>query len=159
MEPNSLQTEKPTEDRPKHNLKNAIFVVVIGLLLLGGYFVYQNLRGVGPAINSPSQDIVDLLEDGNQTEMPLKLPEGFRIEIFAKNLPGARVIAQDGMGNFWISRTSAGVVTMLEMKDGKVVELTPGSLFYIPPTAHDSWVIGDEDYVSLHFLGGDQYAK
>ena len=45
------------------------------------------------------------------------------------------------------------------MKDGEVVELTPGTLFYIPPAAHDSWVIGDEVYVSLHFLGGDRYAK
>ena len=45
------------------------------------------------------------------------------------------------------------------MKDGEVVELTPGTLFYVPPAAHDSWVIGDEPYVSLHFLGGDQYAK
>jgi len=24
---------------------------------------------------------------------------------------------------------------------------------------HDSWVIGDEPYVSLHFLGADHYAK
>ena len=45
------------------------------------------------------------------------------------------------------------------MKDGEVVELTPGTLFYVPPAPHDSWVIGDEPYVSLHFLGGDQYAK
>jgi hypothetical protein len=45
------------------------------------------------------------------------------------------------------------------MKDGKVVELTPGSLFYVPAAPHDSWVVGDEVYVSLHFLGGDQYAK
>ena len=45
------------------------------------------------------------------------------------------------------------------MKDGEVVELTPGSLFYVPAAPHDSWVVGDEVYVSLHFLGGDQYAK
>jgi quercetin dioxygenase-like cupin family protein len=45
------------------------------------------------------------------------------------------------------------------MKDGKVVELTPGALFYVPPIPHDSWVIGDEPYVSIHFLGTDQYAK
>lgn len=44
------------------------------------------------------------------------------------------------------------------MIDGEVVELTPGTLFYVPPAAHDSWVIGDEPYVSLHFLGGDRYA-
>lgn len=42
--------------------------------------------------------------------------------------------------------------------DGRVVELCAGSLFYIPPTAHDSWVIGDEPYVSLHLLGADHYA-
>jgi quercetin dioxygenase-like cupin family protein len=45
------------------------------------------------------------------------------------------------------------------MKDGEIIELTPGSLFYIPPVAHDSWVIGDEPYVSLHFLGAGHYAK
>jgi hypothetical protein len=45
------------------------------------------------------------------------------------------------------------------MKDGEVAELTPGTLFYVPPAKHDSWVIGDETYVSLHFLGTDQYAK
>src|ERR1051325_3646145 len=38
------------------------------------------------------------------------------------------------------------------MADGEVIELTPGKLFYIPPAAHDSWVVGDEQYVSLHFM-------
>jgi hypothetical protein len=42
---------------------------------------------------------------------------------------------------------------------GSQFELTPGSLFHIPPIAHDSWVIGDEPYVSLHFFGATQYAK
>jgi mannose-6-phosphate isomerase-like protein (cupin superfamily) len=44
-------------------------------------------------------------------------------------------------------------------KDGSQIELTPGNLFYIPPVAHDSWVVGEESYVSLHFLGADHYAK
>jgi quercetin dioxygenase-like cupin family protein len=44
------------------------------------------------------------------------------------------------------------------MKDGAATELAAGSLFYVPPTAHDSWVIGDEPYVSLHFMGTEQYA-
>jgi quercetin dioxygenase-like cupin family protein len=43
--------------------------------------------------------------------------------------------------------------------DGRVVELRAGELFYIPPVPHDSWVVGDEPYVSLHFLGAGQYAK
>ena len=43
--------------------------------------------------------------------------------------------------------------------DGRVVVLRAGELFYIPPVPHDSWVVGDEPYVSLHFLGAGQYAK
>jgi hypothetical protein len=42
--------------------------------------------------------------------------------------------------------------------DGRVWELAPGTLFYIPPEPHDSWVVGDEAYVSLHFLGAGRYA-
>jgi hypothetical protein len=47
------------------------------------------------------------------------------------------------------------------MDDGRVIELRAGNLFHIPPgpPGHDSWVVGDEPYVSLHFLGADHYAK
>jgi len=45
------------------------------------------------------------------------------------------------------------------MKDGQVYELSPGTVFYIPPNPHDSWVVGDEPYVSLHFLGAGSYTK
>lgn len=47
---------------------------------------------------------------------------------------------------------------MAAMKDGDAVELAAGTLFYVPALAHDSWVIGDEPYVSLHFMGAEQYA-
>jgi len=43
--------------------------------------------------------------------------------------------------------------------DGRVIELRAGELFYIPPEPHDSWVVGDVPYVSLHFLGADHYAR
>ena len=43
--------------------------------------------------------------------------------------------------------------------DGKVVEMKAGDLFYVPPEPHDSWVVGDEPYVSLHFMGAAKYAK
>lgn len=45
------------------------------------------------------------------------------------------------------------------MKDGQIHKLEPGAIFYIPPVAHDSWVVGDEPYISLHFLGADHYTK
>ncbi len=43
------------------------------------------------------------------------------------------------------------------MADGTEVEMGPGDLFSVPP-GHDSWVVGDEPYVSLHFMGADVYA-
>jgi hypothetical protein len=43
--------------------------------------------------------------------------------------------------------------------DGRIAELRAGNLFYVPPVPHDSWVVGDERYVSLHFLGAEKYAK
>jgi quercetin dioxygenase-like cupin family protein len=44
------------------------------------------------------------------------------------------------------------------MEDGRVIELHAGDVFYIPP-GHDSWVVGDEPYVSLHFMGAGDYAR
>ena len=52
----------------------------------------------------------------------------------------------------------AGVATAA-FADGTVIELRAGELFYIPPLPHDSWVVGDEPYVSLHFAGAGKYAK
>lgn len=43
--------------------------------------------------------------------------------------------------------------------DGTVTELKAGDLFHIPAEPHDSWVVGDEPYVSLHFLGADKYTR
>lgn len=43
------------------------------------------------------------------------------------------------------------------MEDGTERVLKPGDLFYVPP-GHDSWVVGDEAYVSLHILGSEDYA-
>jgi hypothetical protein len=41
----------------------------------------------------------------------------------------------------------------------KTVDLLPGEIFYIPPDPHDSWVVGEEPYVSIHFLGAEEYAE
>jgi quercetin dioxygenase-like cupin family protein len=51
----------------------------------------------------------------------------------------------------------SGVATVA-FPDGRVVEMRAGDLFHVPAEPHDSWVVGDEPYVSLHFLGADHYA-
>jgi hypothetical protein len=43
------------------------------------------------------------------------------------------------------------------MDDGTVHIMKAGDLFYIAP-GHDSWVVGNEPYVSLHFEGAQSYA-
>jgi len=47
------------------------------------------------------------------------------------------------------------------MENGVVHELRAGMVFYIPPgpPGHDSWVVGSEPYVSLHFMGAEKYAE
>jgi quercetin dioxygenase-like cupin family protein len=43
-------------------------------------------------------------------------------------------------------------------EDGRVIELSEGALFHVPAVPHDSWVVGDRRYVSLHLLGAERYA-
>ena len=45
------------------------------------------------------------------------------------------------------------------MKAGTVYDLTPGTLFYVPPEPHDSWVVGTEPHVGLYFLDATVLAQ
>jgi hypothetical protein len=51
-----------------------------------------------------------------------------------------------------------GIATVA-FEDGRVIELRPGALFHVSSTPHDSWVIGNEPYVSLHLLNSETYAR
>ena len=42
-------------------------------------------------------------------------------------------------------------------RDGEERVMEPGDLFYVPP-GHDSWVVGNEPYISLHVMGSENYA-
>jgi quercetin dioxygenase-like cupin family protein len=44
-----------------------------------------------------------------------------------------------------------------QMEDGREIVMRAGDFFYVPP-GHDSWVLGDQPYVSLHILGSEDYA-
>jgi hypothetical protein len=37
-------------------------------------------------------------------------------------------------------------------EDGQQIDLLPGQAFHITTQPHDSWVVGDRPYVSLHVL-------
>ena len=44
------------------------------------------------------------------------------------------------------------------MDNGEQYDLRTGDVFYVAP-GHDSWVVGSQPYVSLHFLGSEDYAS
>ena len=45
----------------------------------------------------------------------------------------------------------------VKMEDGTEKVMREGEFFYVPP-GHDSWVVGDDPYVSLHIMGSEDYA-
>ena len=68
-----------------------------------------------------------------------------------------------GLGERYCSVEHVGMVlsgcATAAFADGRVTEMKAGDLFYIPPEPHDSWVVGNEPYVSLHFVGAAHYAR
>jgi quercetin dioxygenase-like cupin family protein len=54
----------------------------------------------------------------------------------------------------WVVSGAAAV----KMEDGIERVMHAGEFFYVPP-GHDSWVVGDEPYVSLHLMGSEDYAR
>lgn len=123
------------------------------LLIWAGMFYFQNLRGVGPIIKPPPEDITKIL---NTTGMPLTLPPGFSIEILAKNLPGARVLAFDTLGNLWISQTSEGKISLLEIEGGAAK--TTSDIFKDLRKPH-GLAIDPKDPFALYFAEEDKVSR
>lgn len=100
-------------------MKRNIFIAVIGLAILGSGFLlnfyWSELRGIWPAVSVPSGDIVELIEEN---EVPLNLPEGFSVSIFASDLINPRVMMYGPDGNLWVSVPSEGKVISLKDADG-----------------------------------------
>lgn len=116
-----------------------VLVIIFGIVLGGGFlwagiFYWENLRGIGPAVLPPSQDIGKLIEQApqgqkdkrqevsgetkeplpkNTTDMPLALADGFSISIFARDIGPARVMTWDPKGNVLVSITGEGKVVAL----------------------------------------------
>ncbi len=47
---------------------------------------------------------------------------------------------------------------LVEMDDGTRLEVGPGDAALIPP-GHDAWVVGNEPFMAIDFLGMKEYAK
>lgn len=95
-------------------MKKIILLLVIAAL---GFFVYNNFRGVRPAVMPVVGNIADSFESPapavNQTDFPLALPDGFTISIFARGLGSPRVLVWDPKGTLLVSIPSQGKVVAL----------------------------------------------
>ncbi len=118
-------------------MKNIFLIVtatiVLALSIFAGIFYYQNLRGSWAAfqkaedVSAPDKNTPEwswaTTSVKNNTGIPLALPSGSTIDTVA-TVPGARVIAVDKAGNLWISQTSEGEITEIEMQNGKMIKQT-----------------------------------
>ena len=91
-------------------------IIICGVAGYLYFFGFQHLkRFVG--YNVPEQTDLPTQITGSPDLSYLKLPEGFKISIFAKDLTNPRVIAFDFSGKMAVSETKKGDVVLLEDKD------------------------------------------
>jgi 2-hydroxychromene-2-carboxylate isomerase len=76
---------------------------------------------------------------------------GWRWSLHVGSATGVSTCAVEHVGIVVSGRATAA------MDKGTITEMGPGDVFHIPP-GHDSWVVGEEPYVSLHLLGAADYA-
>ncbi len=120
----------------KRLLLTISLLATVAVLIWGGYFYWRNLRGASLVLRPPKASIVDLFERSRQTgtttiELPLKMPPGFAIDIFAKDLGDPRVLVYDPTGNILASLPKSGRVVALPDKNGdrkadRIVEVATG---------------------------------
>jgi quercetin dioxygenase-like cupin family protein len=94
----------------------------------------------------------DLVRVGEMTIGRASYEPGWKWSLHVGKATGAKSCMVEHVGLVVSGRATAA------MDDGHVIEMKAGDLFYIAP-GHDSWVVGDEPYVSLHFLGASEYAQ
>lgn len=101
--------------------RTKLFVILFAFLIGAGvFFLFPYIKGILPAITPAPEDITKLIEESsvNDTGLPLTLPPGFSISIFAKNLGKPRVLAYDPIGNLLASIPEEGKVVALPDRDG-----------------------------------------
>ncbi len=106
--------------------------ITIGIVLLllvaaagaGAWFYKHNLSGSGPAFRAPDKDITTLVPPSgsapatNTTGMPLHLPDGFAISIYAKGLGSPRALGTDPHGRLVASIPNQGKIVAFDDNNG-----------------------------------------
>lgn len=93
----------------------------------------------------------ELVKVGGMTVGRATYEPGWKWSLHVGKAAGAKSCMVEHIGLVVAGRATAA------MDDGRVIEMKAGDLFYIAP-GHDSWVVGNEPYISLHFMGAEHYA-
>ncbi len=113
-----------------------VLIVAIGMAL---WYAYPALYGAYVAWRSPRTPIWKYVPSTTTVAtssapnasttmreplpaVPLTVPAGFTIQAFAADLPGARVIAFDELGNLWVTLLNQGTLVRLDISRGRVVD-------------------------------------
>jgi len=94
----------------------------------------------------------EIIHVGGMTIGRATYQPGWKWSLHVGKAVGARSCVVEHVGLVVSGRATAA------MDNGRVIEMKAGDVFYIAP-GHDSWVVGDEPYVSLHFMGANEYAQ
>jgi quercetin dioxygenase-like cupin family protein len=92
----------------------------------------------------------ELVRVGGMTIGRATYEPGWKWSVHVGRALGAKSCSVEHVGMVLSGRATAA------MDDGHVIEMKAGDVFYIAP-GHDSWVVGDEPYVSIHLMGADAY--
>lgn len=90
--------------------RNILILLTIAIIL-GVVFVVK--VNIGPISIPPNDDMVEH-SPKNALTSRLTVPEGFMIQVFADDVPGARVIAFDPRGRVIVSQTKEGKISVLQ---------------------------------------------
>ncbi|MDP3794738.1 MAG: PQQ-dependent sugar dehydrogenase [bacterium] len=107
--------------------RTVILIVAIAAVMALAWaagFYRDHLRGVGPAVGEPPRDIAEVI---NTTGMPLTLPDGFSMTIFARDLGDPRAMIKDPSDTLLVSIPAQGRVAALPDRngDGAADEVVP----------------------------------
>ena len=93
----------------------------------------------------------EILTAGGVTLRRASYQPGWKLSVHAGPTVGTKLCEVEHVGIVLSGRAAVG------MADGTEFVLEPGDVFAFPPR-HDSWVVGEEPYVSLHVQGANNYA-
>ena len=97
-----------------------------------------------PNSNNPDDDIFDYVEENSKSATAFKEMKEFDSDFSVNKFVSGAKIAYE--------------IILMAFEKGDVHTMNKGDLFYISSEPHDSWVVGKDDYISLHFIGADKYA-